>query len=87
VRACSIVGNPMICGSNGSAGGCAAAVAPVAVPFPLESTPDSSEHSFPFHHSDPCLVAFSFVLCLLLYRSACGMAWHACVAAGSPFAV
>jgi hypothetical protein len=44
--ACSIVGNPMICGSNAGAGECAAALPPVTVPFPLESTPGgSSEHS------------------------------------------
>lgn len=45
--ACSIVGNPMICGRNDAgAGPCAAALAPVTVPFPLESTPgSSSEHS------------------------------------------
>ncbi|TVU05700.1 hypothetical protein EJB05_48877, partial [Eragrostis curvula] len=42
-RTFNIVGNPMICGgSNGSAGECAAALAPVNVPFPLESTPGSS---------------------------------------------
>ncbi|KAL6839113.1 hypothetical protein ACP4OV_031004 [Aristida adscensionis] len=40
-RTFNIVGNPMICGSNGSAE-CAAAVLPVTVPFPLESTPSSS---------------------------------------------
>lgn len=44
--ACSVVGNPMICGSNAGAGECAAALPPVTVPFPLESTPGgSSEHS------------------------------------------
>ncbi|KAK3121823.1 hypothetical protein QOZ80_8BG0661380 [Eleusine coracana subsp. coracana] len=41
-RTFNIVGNPMICGSNGSAGECAAALAPVSVPFPLESTPGSN---------------------------------------------
>ncbi|XP_062196841.1 probable LRR receptor-like serine/threonine-protein kinase At2g23950 [Phragmites australis] len=41
-RTFNIVGNPMICGSNAGAGECAAAVAPVTVPFPLESTPSSS---------------------------------------------
>lgn len=42
-RTFNIVGNPMICGShNPGAGECAAAVAPAAVPFSLESTPSSS---------------------------------------------
>lgn len=48
--ACSVVGNPMICGSNAGAGECAAALPPVTVPFPLESTPGgSSEHSSCFY--------------------------------------
>jgi len=46
VAVCSIVGNPMICGSNAGAGECAAALPPATVPFPLDSTPGgSSEHS------------------------------------------
>ncbi|KAM0920797.1 hypothetical protein ACQ4PT_007278 [Festuca glaucescens] len=40
-RSFNIVGNPMICGSHPGAGECAAAVAPAAVPFSLESTPSS----------------------------------------------
>ncbi|ONM04447.1 putative LRR receptor-like serine/threonine-protein kinase [Zea mays] len=45
-RTFNVVGNPMICGSNAGAGECAAALPPVTVPFPLESTPGgSSEHS------------------------------------------
>ncbi|XP_062193120.1 probable LRR receptor-like serine/threonine-protein kinase At2g23950 [Phragmites australis] len=42
-RTFNIVGNPMICGSSAEgAGECAAALAPVTIPFPLESTPSSS---------------------------------------------
>uniref|UniRef100_A0A804LW45 non-specific serine/threonine protein kinase n=1 Tax=Zea mays TaxID=4577 RepID=A0A804LW45_MAIZE len=41
-RTFNVVGNPMICGSNAGAGECAAALPPVTVPFPLESTPGGS---------------------------------------------
>uniref|UniRef100_A0A0D9X8C9 non-specific serine/threonine protein kinase n=1 Tax=Leersia perrieri TaxID=77586 RepID=A0A0D9X8C9_9ORYZ len=43
-RTFNIVGNPMICGNSSSshAGECATVVAPVTVPFPLDSTPSSS---------------------------------------------
>ncbi|OEL33498.1 putative LRR receptor-like serine/threonine-protein kinase [Dichanthelium oligosanthes] len=46
-RTFNIVGNPMICGGSSSAGagGCAAAQAPAAVPFPLESTPGGGSSS------------------------------------------
>uniref|UniRef100_J3MTF2 non-specific serine/threonine protein kinase n=1 Tax=Oryza brachyantha TaxID=4533 RepID=J3MTF2_ORYBR len=44
-----VVGNPMICGSgsgsHAGAGECATVVAPVTVPFPLDSTPSSSSSS------------------------------------------
>ncbi|KAF0900210.1 hypothetical protein E2562_028692 [Oryza meyeriana var. granulata] len=41
-RTFNVVGNPMICGSHAGAGECATVVAPVTVPFPLDSTPSSS---------------------------------------------
>uniref|UniRef100_A0A0E0LVD2 non-specific serine/threonine protein kinase n=1 Tax=Oryza punctata TaxID=4537 RepID=A0A0E0LVD2_ORYPU len=44
-RTFNVVGNPMICGSGSHAGNaaeCATVVAPVTVPFPLDSTPSSS---------------------------------------------
>ncbi|XP_025820087.1 probable LRR receptor-like serine/threonine-protein kinase At2g23950 [Panicum hallii] len=47
-RTFNIVGNPMICGSSSNAAGageCAAAQAPAAVPFPLESTPGGGSSS------------------------------------------
>nr|TKW10534.1 hypothetical protein SEVIR_6G170900v2 [Setaria viridis] len=44
-RTFNIVGNPMICGGNAGAGECAAARAPVTVPFPLESTPGGSSRA------------------------------------------
>uniref|UniRef100_A0A0E0ICK8 non-specific serine/threonine protein kinase n=1 Tax=Oryza nivara TaxID=4536 RepID=A0A0E0ICK8_ORYNI len=51
-RTFNVVGNPMICGSssgshagNANAAECATVVAPVTVPFPLDSTPSSSSSS------------------------------------------
>uniref|UniRef100_A0A0D9X8D1 Protein kinase domain-containing protein n=1 Tax=Leersia perrieri TaxID=77586 RepID=A0A0D9X8D1_9ORYZ len=48
-RTFNIVGNPMICGNSSSshAGECATVVAPVTVPFPLDSTPSSSNSTKP----------------------------------------
>ncbi|KAL5231550.1 hypothetical protein ABZP36_030326 [Zizania latifolia] len=41
-RTFNVVGNPMICGSgHAGAGECATVLAPVTVPFPLDSTPTS----------------------------------------------
>ncbi|KAF2919889.1 probable LRR receptor-like serine/threonine-protein kinase At4g30520 isoform X2 [Oryza sativa Japonica Group] len=51
-RTFNVVGNPMICGSssgshagNANAAECATVVAPVTVPFPLDSTPSSSSRA------------------------------------------
>jgi hypothetical protein len=58
----------MICGShNPGAGECAAAVAPAAVPFSLESTPSSSSeytlHTVSIRYS--CLVVVAFSECAI----------------------
>jgi hypothetical protein len=92
--ACSVVGNPMICGSNAGAGECAAALPPVTVPFPLESTPGgSSEHSsfLPLCLSFISTASQAGQLARLASRAQCfsalsRSAWrgvHACVAAAA----